>query len=742
MTVIVVASDVRQETSRAFGLLKFQRTLRRRSDDARGDALAPAAGRASPDGGFARARGARAPRGRSPGAPSPAPPSRGSFSAASSSDAARSGGTSVGGSREWGLGALSGRPPSDAELAAAEERADALKERFALATDPGEQEELLELATEATLLVNTMRAERAFTPAHARAAADEARRALAPERKMLAELLEDASSRREERDARASHALVDVVRARSPVRPAPPRAPVDERVPPARASPTGDAILRPRRASASPARGDAPLPPFGTPPRTPARARGTPSGRLRRHAPGPVAGTPRVANRRAPRARSSVVVAREARGAVAAARNRRRRPFAAAADHPRVHGSFARNALETTGGRLRRGTTLRRGTLHPRVGVFAREAVRRLERRRAQKSRRRELGGARGGDSTAAHAARPRGARAGQDHLRAAEARALAEPRRRASVGDGRGRERRRGEGEAARRARRRGARGGSRRREGVGRGEVFRRWITNERDAKRRGFIRGGIRRRGDCRGGGSSERANPPPRASRDRLVRERRRRRRRRRWRRLRFERAAAGEGADRPARALGGEGGGRRARGRVRPAGGDAEEEARRGRRERVGRGGGALGRGERLRLVVARGRSSPARRVPGGGEVLRAPGQGEVAGGGARGSGRRGRGGSDAGVDAREEETGGDAGADRAALVRDRVRGGFLGAPPRVVRFRRPRVGLVRRARRRFGRRGRCASGGALGGAAGAGGARRARGGGGGGGRGEGSRRPR
>ena len=145
------------------------------------------------------ARAARAaPRGRSPGAPSPAPPSRGSFSAASSSDAGRSGGTSVGGSREWGLGALSGRPPSDAELAAAEERADALKERFALATDPGEQEELLELATEATLLVNTMRAERAFTPAHARAAADEARRALAPERKMLAELLEDASSRREE----------------------------------------------------------------------------------------------------------------------------------------------------------------------------------------------------------------------------------------------------------------------------------------------------------------------------------------------------------------------------------------------------------------------------------------------------------------------------------------------------------------------------------------------------------------
>ena len=199
---------------------------------------------------------------------------------------------------------------------------------------------------------------------------------------------------------------------------------------------------------------------------------------------------------------------------------------------------------------------------------------------------------------------------------------------------------------------------------------------------------------------------------------------------------------GRGADRPARALGGEGGGRRARGRVRPAGGDAEEEARRGRRERVGRGGGALGRGERLRLVVAWGRSSPARRVPGGGEVLRAPGQGEVAGGGARGSGRRGRGGSDAGVDAREEETGGDAGADRAALVRDRVRGGFLGAPPRVVRFRRPRVGLVRRARRRFGRRGRCAPGGALGGAAGAGGARRARGGGGGGGRGEGSRRPR
>ena len=266
------------------------------------------------------ARAARAaPRGRSPGAPSPAPPSRGSFSAASSSDAARSGGTSVGGSREWGLGALSGRPPSDAELAAAEERADALKERFALATDPGEQEELLELATEATLLVNTMRAERAFTPAHARAAADEARRALAPERKMLAELLEDASSRREERDARASHALVDVVRARSPVRPAPPRAPVDERVPPARASPTGDAVLRPRRASASPARGDAPLPPVRNTPADPRASPGEPRAAAsddtrRDRSPGPPAS--RTAARRE-RARASSSLEKRAIGAAA-----------------------------------------------------------------------------------------------------------------------------------------------------------------------------------------------------------------------------------------------------------------------------------------------------------------------------------------------------------------------------------------------------------------------------------------
>jgi len=288
------------------------------------------------------ARAARAaPRGRSPGAPSPAPPSRGSFSAASSSDAGRSGGTSVGGSREWGLGALSGRPPSDAELAAAEERADALKERFALATDPGEQEELLELATEATLLVNTMRAERAFTPAHARAAADEARRALAPERKMLAELLEDASSRREERDARASHALVDVVRARSPVRPAPPRAPVDERVPPARASPTGDAI-RPRRASASPARGDAPLPPVRNAPADPRASPGEPRAAAsddtrRDRSPGPPAS--RTAARRE-RARASSSLEKRAapsppRAIGAAAHSPPPRIIRASTDHSR-----------------------------------------------------------------------------------------------------------------------------------------------------------------------------------------------------------------------------------------------------------------------------------------------------------------------------------------------------------------------------------------------------------------------
>ena len=432
MTVIVVASrsDVRQETSRAFGLLKFQRTLRRRSDDARGDALAPAAGRASPDGGFA-ARAARAAEGSFARRAFPrAPLARLVFRGVLVGRRAV-GGTSVGGSREWGS-ALSGRPPSDAELAAAEERADALKERFALATDPGEQEELLELATEATLLVNTMRAERAFTPAHARAAADEARRALAPERKMLAELLEDASSRREERDARASHALVDVVRARSPSARAP-AGPVDERVPPARASPTGDAVLRarpPRRRAATP-------PPRSERPRGPRASPGNPGGRLRRHARDR-SPEPRVANRRRarPPARRRSTRAPSPPRAIGAAAIRRRRGSSA---RPRIiRAKRPRNNRRTPPSRnppsrnppsprrrLRRGGPPSRATARAKT-----PSASSVER---------------GGDSTAAHAARPRGAR----ESRPSPSGRARGPRRRASIGDGRGRERRRGEGAA-----------------------------------------------------------------------------------------------------------------------------------------------------------------------------------------------------------------------------------------------------------------------------------------------------
>jgi hypothetical protein len=74
----------------------------------------------------------------------------------------------------------------DAELAAAETRAQTLKERFAFAVDERERVVLLKLASEATMHVNTMRAARECSPSLARRAADEARKVLANARRMLA----------------------------------------------------------------------------------------------------------------------------------------------------------------------------------------------------------------------------------------------------------------------------------------------------------------------------------------------------------------------------------------------------------------------------------------------------------------------------------------------------------------------------------------------------------------------------
>ena len=73
----------------------------------------------------------------------------------------------------------------DAELEAAEARAQELKERFAFATDDRERQEALRLASEATMRVNTMRAARECPPSIARRAADEASRALKDARRML-----------------------------------------------------------------------------------------------------------------------------------------------------------------------------------------------------------------------------------------------------------------------------------------------------------------------------------------------------------------------------------------------------------------------------------------------------------------------------------------------------------------------------------------------------------------------------
>ena len=73
----------------------------------------------------------------------------------------------------------------DAELEAAEARAEELKERFAFATDDRERQEALRLASEATMRVNTMRAACECPPSIARRAADEASRALKDARHML-----------------------------------------------------------------------------------------------------------------------------------------------------------------------------------------------------------------------------------------------------------------------------------------------------------------------------------------------------------------------------------------------------------------------------------------------------------------------------------------------------------------------------------------------------------------------------
>ena len=73
----------------------------------------------------------------------------------------------------------------NAELEAAEARAEELKERFAFATDDRERQEAFRLASEATLRVNTMRAVRECPPSIAKRAADEASRSLKDAQRML-----------------------------------------------------------------------------------------------------------------------------------------------------------------------------------------------------------------------------------------------------------------------------------------------------------------------------------------------------------------------------------------------------------------------------------------------------------------------------------------------------------------------------------------------------------------------------
>ena len=165
----------------------------------------------------------------------------------------------------------------DAELEAAEARAQELKERFAFATDDRERQEALRLASEATMRVNTMRAARECPPSIARRAADEASRALKDARRMLqaAEGTQepavasppkpDAAERRVrspgvvDRQSTASNAT------RSPARPAPapvstppPRREPTPTKPPSSPSATSEQRIRGDRASSSSAR-DAPI---------------------------------------------------------------------------------------------------------------------------------------------------------------------------------------------------------------------------------------------------------------------------------------------------------------------------------------------------------------------------------------------------------------------------------------------------------------------------------------------------
>jgi CRP-like cAMP-binding protein len=165
----------------------------------------------------------------------------------------------------------------DAELEAAEARAQELKERFAFATDDRERQEALRLASEATMRVNTMRAARECPPSIARRAADEASRALKDARRMLqaAEGTQepavasppkpDAAERRVrspgvvDRQSTASNAT------RSPARPAPapvstppPRRAPTPTKPPSSPSATSEQRIRGDRASSSSAR-DAPI---------------------------------------------------------------------------------------------------------------------------------------------------------------------------------------------------------------------------------------------------------------------------------------------------------------------------------------------------------------------------------------------------------------------------------------------------------------------------------------------------
>jgi len=155
----------------------------------------------------------------------------------------------------------------DAELEAAEARAEELKERFAFATDDRERQEALRLASEATMRVNTMRAACECPPSIARRAADEASRALKDARHMLEKAEEkqepvaasppkpDAAERRVrspgvyERQSTASNAT------RSPTRPA---SALVSTTPPRRAPTPTEPSSSPSATSSQRTRGDRP----------------------------------------------------------------------------------------------------------------------------------------------------------------------------------------------------------------------------------------------------------------------------------------------------------------------------------------------------------------------------------------------------------------------------------------------------------------------------------------------------